>query len=110
MSPWHGAAPALCCCRLQCEWEGDASCLLLSCSESTQYELLYSRGTGVIHVVGIVPQSHLSVLTFSVEDGEITRQVGEPKCWIWWEQMHFQPSGVVGREINYCATENPPFP
>uniref|UniRef100_A0A8C3CPX2 ER membrane protein complex subunit 1 n=1 Tax=Cairina moschata TaxID=8855 RepID=A0A8C3CPX2_CAIMO len=43
-------------------------------SESTRYQLLYSRGTGVIHVLGIVPQSHLSVLTFSVEDGEITEQ------------------------------------
>lgn len=26
-------------------------------------------------MLGIVPQSHLSVLTFSVEDGEITEQV-----------------------------------
>ncbi|NXC10691.1 EMC1 protein, partial [Orthonyx spaldingii] len=51
-------------------------------SESTQYQLLYSRGTGVIHVVGIVPQSHLNVLTLSVEDGEITKQVVGPKCWI----------------------------
>uniref|UniRef100_A0A8C5U813 ER membrane protein complex subunit 1 n=1 Tax=Malurus cyaneus samueli TaxID=2593467 RepID=A0A8C5U813_9PASS len=43
-------------------------------SESTQYQLLYSRGTGVIHVLGIVPQSHLNILTFNVEDGEITKQ------------------------------------
>lgn len=47
----------------------------LSCSESTQYQLLYSHGTGVIHVLGIVPQSHLNILTFSVEDGEMTKQV-----------------------------------
>ncbi|NXP40914.1 EMC1 protein, partial [Leiothrix lutea] len=47
-------------------------------SESTQYQLLYSRGTGLIHVVGIVPQSHLNILTFNVEDGEITKQVLEP--------------------------------
>lgn len=46
-----------------------------SCSENTQYQLLYSHGTGVIHVLGIVPQSHLNILTFSVEDGEITKQV-----------------------------------
>lgn len=26
-------------------------------------------------MLGIVPQSHLNVLTFSVEDGEITKQV-----------------------------------
>uniref|UniRef100_A0A8B9Z8K8 ER membrane protein complex subunit 1 n=1 Tax=Buteo japonicus TaxID=224669 RepID=A0A8B9Z8K8_9AVES len=43
-------------------------------SESTHYQLLYSHGTGVIHVLGIVPQSHLNILTFSVEDGEMTKQ------------------------------------
>lgn len=36
---------------------------------------MYSHGTGVIHVLGVVPQSHLNILTFSVEDGEITKQV-----------------------------------
>lgn len=71
----------MCFCKLQCERMVLHACCL-SCSESTQYELLYSRGTGVIHVVGIVPQSHLNVLTFNVEDGEITRQVVEPKCWV----------------------------
>ncbi|NXT28066.1 EMC1 protein, partial [Syrrhaptes paradoxus] len=44
-------------------------------SESTQYQLLYSHGTGVIHVLGIVPQSHLNILSFSVEDGDITKEV-----------------------------------
>ncbi|XP_063173754.1 ER membrane protein complex subunit 1-like isoform X2 [Candoia aspera] len=43
-------------------------------SEIVQYQLVYSHGTGVVHVVGVAPQSHLSVLTFSVEDGEMTRK------------------------------------
>ncbi|XP_071305303.1 ER membrane protein complex subunit 1 isoform X1 [Agelaius tricolor] len=69
-------------------------------SESTQYELLYSRGTGVIHVVGIVPQSHLSVLTFSVEDGEITRQVRVAAPWLGALQG---PCAVVGEAVLVCV-------
>ncbi|NXS23588.1 EMC1 protein, partial [Mystacornis crossleyi] len=72
----------------------------LSCSESTQYQLLYSRGTGVIHVVGIVPQSHLNVLTFSVEDGEITKQVRVAAPWL----RGLEGScGVVGEAVLACA-------
>ncbi|NWT74598.1 EMC1 protein, partial [Prunella himalayana] len=73
----------------------------LSCSESTQYELLYSRGTGVIHVVGIVPQSHLNILTFSVEDGEITRQVVRVAApWLGALQG---PCAVVGEAVLVCV-------
>lgn len=49
--------------------------LCFSHSENTQYQMLYSRGTGVIHVLGVVPQSHLKVLTLRVEDGEVVEQV-----------------------------------
>ncbi|RLV93163.1 hypothetical protein DV515_00013511 [Chloebia gouldiae] len=69
-------------------------------SESTQYELLYSRGTGAIHVVGIVPQSHLNVLTFNVEDGEITRQVRVAAPWL----GDLQGScAVVGEAVLVCV-------
>ncbi len=33
--------------------------LCFSHSENTQYQMLYSRGAGVIHVLGVVPQSKL---------------------------------------------------
>lgn len=49
--------------------------LCFSHSENTQYQMLYSCGAGVIHVLGVVPQSHLKVLTLSVEDGEVIEQV-----------------------------------
>ncbi|KAI1231383.1 hypothetical protein IHE44_0007829 [Lamprotornis superbus] len=69
-------------------------------SESTQYELLYSHGTGVIHVVGIVPQSHLNVLTFNVEDGEITKQVRVAAPWLGALQGS---CGVVGEAVLVCV-------
>ncbi|XP_007436303.1 ER membrane protein complex subunit 1 [Python bivittatus] len=51
-------------------------------SEIVQYQLVYSHGTGVVHVVGVAPQSHLSILTFSIEDGEMTRQVRVAAPWV----------------------------
>uniref|UniRef100_A0A8C5RW76 ER membrane protein complex subunit 1 n=1 Tax=Laticauda laticaudata TaxID=8630 RepID=A0A8C5RW76_LATLA len=51
-------------------------------SEMVQYQLVYSHGTGVLHVVGISPQSHLSILTFSIEDGEMTRQIRVAAPWL----------------------------
>ncbi|NXU92653.1 EMC1 protein, partial [Xiphorhynchus elegans] len=72
----------------------------LSCSESTQYQLLYSRGTGVIHVLGIVPQSHLNVLTFSVEDGEIIKQVRVAAPWL---QSLEGSCAVVGEAVLVCV-------
>ncbi|NXV51837.1 EMC1 protein, partial [Uria aalge] len=70
-------------------------------NESTQYQLLYSHGTGVIYVLGIVPQSHLNILTFSVEDGEITKQViriAAP-----WLKMLNGVCGVVGEAVLVCV-------
>lgn len=49
--------------------------LCFSHSEDTRYQMLYSRGAGVIHVLGVVPQSHLKVVTLSVEDGEVIEKV-----------------------------------
>uniref|UniRef100_A0A8B9VE48 EMC1 first beta-propeller domain-containing protein n=1 Tax=Anas zonorhyncha TaxID=75864 RepID=A0A8B9VE48_9AVES len=69
-------------------------------SESTRYQLLYSRGTGVIHVLGIVPQSHLNVLTFSVEDGEITEQTKVAAPWL--KSLNGACS-VVGEAVLVCA-------
>ncbi|OXB64397.1 hypothetical protein ASZ78_009980 [Callipepla squamata] len=70
-------------------------------SENTQYQMLYSRGTGVIHVLGVVPQSHLKVVTLSVEDGEVTEQqtnVAAP-----WLKSLNGACGVVGEAVLVCA-------
>ncbi|XP_060614800.2 ER membrane protein complex subunit 1 [Anolis sagrei] len=51
-------------------------------SDFAQYQVVYSHGTGSVHVLGVAPRSHLNVVTFSVEDGEITKQVQVPAPWL----------------------------
>uniref|UniRef100_A0A669QX33 ER membrane protein complex subunit 1 n=1 Tax=Phasianus colchicus TaxID=9054 RepID=A0A669QX33_PHACC len=70
-------------------------------SENTQYQMLYSRGAGVIHVLGVVPQSHLKVLTLSVEDGEVIEQV--TKVAAPWLKSLNGACGVVGEAVLVCA-------
>ncbi|KAM4650502.1 ER membrane protein complex subunit 1 isoform 2-T2 [Discoglossus pictus] len=69
-------------------------------SDSVQYQLLFSPWKGSVHVVGIVPQSHISILTFSVEDGSISHQVQVFTPWL----RTLQGScGVVGDGVLVCA-------
>ncbi|XP_063001103.1 ER membrane protein complex subunit 1 [Elgaria multicarinata webbii] len=69
-------------------------------SEIVQYQLVYSHGTGVVHVVGVTSQNHLSVITFNVEDGEITRQVRVPAPWL---RKLSEACGVAGEGVLVCA-------
>ena len=38
--------------------------------------MVYSYGSGAVWALGIVPFSHVNVVKFNVEDGEIVQQVG----------------------------------
>uniref|UniRef100_A0A670JBL6 ER membrane protein complex subunit 1 n=1 Tax=Podarcis muralis TaxID=64176 RepID=A0A670JBL6_PODMU len=69
-------------------------------SEVVQYQLVYSHGTGSVHAVGVSPQSHFSIVTFSVEDGEITRQVRVAAPWA---RTLNGACGVVGEGVLLCA-------
>ncbi|XP_042739236.1 ER membrane protein complex subunit 1 isoform X2 [Lagopus leucura] len=69
-------------------------------SENTQYQMLYSRGAGVIHVLGVVPQSHLKVLTLRVEDGEVIEQTNVAAPWL---TSLNGACGVVGEAVLVCA-------
>ncbi|KAJ7306605.1 hypothetical protein JRQ81_009998 [Phrynocephalus forsythii] len=51
-------------------------------SETVQYQLVYSHGTGAVQVLGILPQRHLNIVTFSVEGGDILKQVQVPAPWL----------------------------
>uniref|UniRef100_A0A803T484 ER membrane protein complex subunit 1 n=1 Tax=Anolis carolinensis TaxID=28377 RepID=A0A803T484_ANOCA len=51
-------------------------------SDFAQYQAVCSHGTGSVHVLGVAPRSHLNVITFSIEDGEITKQVQVPAPWL----------------------------
>lgn len=48
---------------------------LPSCSDSIHYQMVYSYGSGAVWALGIVPFSHVNVVKFNVEDGEIVQQV-----------------------------------
>ncbi|XP_075462137.1 ER membrane protein complex subunit 1 [Ascaphus truei] len=69
-------------------------------SDSVRYQLLYSPWKGSVHVVGILPQSHLSILTFSVEDGSVSRQIQISAPWL--HTLH-GACGVVGDAVLVCA-------
>ncbi|XP_036208720.1 ER membrane protein complex subunit 1 isoform X9 [Myotis myotis] len=43
-------------------------------SDSIHYQTVYSYGSGVVWALGIVPFSHVNIVKFNVEDGEIVQQ------------------------------------
>lgn len=57
------------------EAEAVAPVFLPSLSDSIHYQMVYSYGSGVVWALGIVPFSHVNVVKFNVEDGEIVQQV-----------------------------------
>nr|XP_020637786.1 ER membrane protein complex subunit 1 isoform X2 [Pogona vitticeps] len=69
-------------------------------SETVQYQLVYSHGTGAVHVLGILPQHHINIVTFSVEDGEILKQVQVPVPWL---SSLSGTCGVVREATLICA-------
>lgn len=36
---------------------------------------MYSGGNGEVYALGVVPHSHISIVAYNAEDGEIFRQV-----------------------------------
>ncbi|KAF7239329.1 ER membrane protein complex subunit 1 [Varanus komodoensis] len=71
-------------------------------SENVAYQLVYSHGAGTVHCVGAAARSHISVLTFSAEDGELARQARVVAPWV---QKLSGACGVVGEGVLVCADE-----
>lgn len=53
---------------------------LPSLSDSIHYQMMYSYGSGVVWALGVVPFSHVNIVKFNVEDGEIVQQVWRGLC------------------------------
>ncbi|KAG7276338.1 hypothetical protein CRUP_032393 [Coryphaenoides rupestris] len=51
-------------------------------SETVQYQAVYSEGDGEVYALGVVSNSHISIVAFSVEDGEILKQVVVEAPWL----------------------------
>lgn len=43
------------------------------------YQTVYSDGNGEVYALGIVPHSHIVIVAYSTEDGEIIKQVNYAK-------------------------------
>uniref|UniRef100_A0A3P8T7Z9 ER membrane protein complex subunit 1 n=1 Tax=Amphiprion percula TaxID=161767 RepID=A0A3P8T7Z9_AMPPE len=44
-------------------------------TETVDYQAVYSDGNGEVYVLGVVPHSHITIVVYSMEDGEIIKQV-----------------------------------
>lgn len=44
-------------------------------SDTVDYQMVYSDGNGQVFALGVVPHSHVVIVAYSTEDGEIIKQV-----------------------------------
>ncbi|XP_030624963.1 ER membrane protein complex subunit 1 [Chanos chanos] len=51
-------------------------------SDTVQYQTVYSGGNGEVFVLGVVPHSHIVVVAYSIEDGEILKQTSVEAPWM----------------------------
>uniref|UniRef100_H3BIS7 ER membrane protein complex subunit 1 n=1 Tax=Latimeria chalumnae TaxID=7897 RepID=H3BIS7_LATCH len=72
-------------------------------SERVHYELVYSSGQGTVFVLGVMPRVHLVITAFSVEDGEIVKQVTVEASWL--EKLQ-DACAVVGQGTLVCVDAN----
>ncbi|XP_044523744.1 ER membrane protein complex subunit 1 isoform X1 [Gracilinanus agilis] len=68
-------------------------------SESVQYQMVYSYGTGMMWVLGVVPNSHVNIVKFHVEDGEMVQQVRVSAPWL---KSLSGVCAVVGKAVLVC--------
>nr|XP_015297311.1 ER membrane protein complex subunit 1 isoform X8 [Macaca fascicularis] len=68
-------------------------------SDSIHYQMVYSYGSGVVWALGVVPFSHVNIVKFNVEDGEIVQQVRVSTPWL----QHLSGAcGVVDEAVLVC--------
>uniref|UniRef100_A0A8C4MAD5 ER membrane protein complex subunit 1 n=1 Tax=Equus asinus asinus TaxID=83772 RepID=A0A8C4MAD5_EQUAS len=65
-------------------------------SDSIHYQMVYSYGSGVVWALGVVPFSHVNIVKFNVEDGEIVQQVWSGIC------LEEPSCGVVDEAVLVC--------
>ncbi|KAI9531000.1 DUF1620 super [Dissostichus eleginoides] len=69
-------------------------------SETVDYQSVYSGGNGEVYVLGIVPHSHIAIVVYSLDDGEIIRQFSVEAPWL----SNIQAScAVIGEGMLTCA-------
>ncbi|XP_061592513.1 ER membrane protein complex subunit 1 [Cololabis saira] len=69
-------------------------------SETVDYQSVYSGGDGQVYALGVVPHSHIGVVVYSVEDGEIIKQISVEAPWL----SNIPAScAVVGQDMLTCV-------
>ncbi|XP_007246404.3 ER membrane protein complex subunit 1 [Astyanax mexicanus] len=69
-------------------------------SDTVQYQTVYSGGNGQVFVLGVVPNSHIVIVEYNIEDGEIMKQKSVAAPWL----SSLQSSCVmVGSGVLLCA-------
>ncbi|XP_056279618.1 ER membrane protein complex subunit 1 [Pseudoliparis swirei] len=69
-------------------------------SETVDFQAVYSGGNGEVYVLGVVPHSHITIVAYSLEDGEIIKQISVEAPWL----SNIQASCVViGRGMLTCV-------
>uniref|UniRef100_A0A3Q1B6W6 ER membrane protein complex subunit 1 n=1 Tax=Amphiprion ocellaris TaxID=80972 RepID=A0A3Q1B6W6_AMPOC len=69
-------------------------------TETVDYQAVYSDGNGEVYVLGVVPHSHIAIVVYSMEDGEIIKQMSVEAPWLY----NIQASCVVvGQGMLTCV-------
>uniref|UniRef100_A0A4W5JQG4 EMC1 first beta-propeller domain-containing protein n=1 Tax=Hucho hucho TaxID=62062 RepID=A0A4W5JQG4_9TELE len=69
-------------------------------SDAVQYQAVYSGGEEEVYVLGVVPNSHLTIIAYSLEDGEITKQSSVEAPWL---SSVESSCVVVGQGVLMCV-------
>ncbi|KAK3519101.1 hypothetical protein QTP70_016312 [Hemibagrus guttatus] len=51
-------------------------------SDSVEYQMIYFGGNGPLFILGVVPNSHLVIVEYNIEDGEIMKQRSVDAPWL----------------------------
>ncbi|XP_031701136.1 ER membrane protein complex subunit 1 isoform X1 [Anarrhichthys ocellatus] len=69
-------------------------------SETVDYQAVYSGGNGEVYALGVVPHSHIAIVAYSLEDGEIIKQISVEAPWL----SNIQAScAVIGQGMLTCV-------
>uniref|UniRef100_A0AAQ4RMV1 ER membrane protein complex subunit 1 n=1 Tax=Gasterosteus aculeatus aculeatus TaxID=481459 RepID=A0AAQ4RMV1_GASAC len=71
-------------------------------SEAVDYQAVYSGGNGEVYALGVVPHSHIAIVAYSLEDGEIIKQVILIHSTPWLSDIQGS-CAVIGRGMLTCV-------
>uniref|UniRef100_A0A3Q3EJG8 ER membrane protein complex subunit 1 n=1 Tax=Labrus bergylta TaxID=56723 RepID=A0A3Q3EJG8_9LABR len=72
-------------------------------SETVDYQAVYSGGNGEVYALGVVPHSHVAIVAYSLDDGEIIKQISVEAPWL----SNIQANCVVIGEGMLLCVDSP---